>query len=413
MGIRLLKNTAPATEPAEISDREYWQQEKKKAIWDLLIFFAAVVIVAIAVGTAAWFASNREVSGDNMQISMETPEYVQISPGKTTDVVLNAQGDLLVLSNSGAVSEPDVSSDYDWSNYLDVSNYYCFGKLIPASSVSGEQIIFTPDAVQTGRELKGDARFIRADGKTDNDLRQTAGKEDANDPDTDSLMASTYAYRSQNEKNEAEYWTGYRGYTKWYNTNDDGYYVDIPIWLRSNAAEDVPLTVQGYVTRKDGSILNDEDPTDEAIYKAVRIAILTEAGEAAAYKADSENEDSSTAHNIIPLTNGVEGDSILDSYNYTVTRDTTNTRDNDKLFGLQMSGTDPAVVCSYQEYKAYDKDNDRIIKLIAPDEDSEWGRAEKLIVRTWLDGEDMDCWNETAGQDWCICLSFLKTEEAE
>ena len=400
---------APAGAPGEISEREYWQQEKEKAIWDLMIFFAAVVIVAIAVGTAAWFASNKEVGGNGMQISMETPEYVQISPGKTTNIVLNDIEDLLVLDDFGGGLEPDAASEYDWSNRLDVSNYYCFGKMIPASSVEGEQIIFTPDAVQTGRELREEARFIRADGKTDNDLKQIVGKADANNPDQDSLMASAYEYRNQNEKN-SEFWTGYRGYTKWYNTNDDGYYVDIPIWLRTNAAEDISLSIKGYVTRKDGSILTqeDEDTTDGAIYKAVRVAVLTESGAAAAYKPGNENENSSLVHNIIPLTNGDDGDSILDSRNYTVTRDTTNTRDDEKLFGLQMTGVEPAVVCSYQEYEAYDKDNYRIIMLTAPEEGSEWGTVKKMIVRIWLDGDDIDCWNETAGQDWCIYLSFLK-----
>lgn len=75
MGMKFLKNTAPATEPAEISDREYWQQEKKKVIWDFLIFFAAVVIVAIAVGTAAWFASNKEVGGNGMAVSAQAMPY--------------------------------------------------------------------------------------------------------------------------------------------------------------------------------------------------------------------------------------------------------------------------------------------------------------------------------------------------
>ena len=64
----LAEEREPERESEQLSDREYWQQEKEKAIWNLLIFFAAVVIVAIAVGTAAWFASNREVSGNNMAV---------------------------------------------------------------------------------------------------------------------------------------------------------------------------------------------------------------------------------------------------------------------------------------------------------------------------------------------------------
>ncbi|MBR1929857.1 MAG: hypothetical protein IJ833_00025 [Lachnospiraceae bacterium] len=91
MDSRLLKNMSRAVEPAEISDREYWQQERQKIVWDFLIFFAAVVIIAIAVRTAAWFASNREVSGSNMVVSVQNDMFeLRVAGNNVVDGNINS-----------------------------------------------------------------------------------------------------------------------------------------------------------------------------------------------------------------------------------------------------------------------------------------------------------------------------------
>ena len=89
-----------------ISDREYWQQERQKAIWDLLIFFAAVIIVAIAVGTAAWFASNKEVSGNNMVVSAQDDSF-------EIEVITKAEKESLIanyMSENGYETEKRTSA---------------------------------------------------------------------------------------------------------------------------------------------------------------------------------------------------------------------------------------------------------------------------------------------------------------
>lgn len=43
---------------------------------------------------------------------------------------------------------------------------------------------------------------------------------------------------------------------------------------------------------------------------------------------------------------------------------------------------------------------------------SNYGVAHKIVVRVWLEGEDPDCWNETAGQDWSINLKFNNEKTA-
>ena len=427
MGIRLLKNTASATESAEISDREYWQQEKEKAIWDLLIFFAAVVIVAIAVGTAAWFASNKEVSGNSMQVLTEVPKYVQISVGRTKDLPLNDDADLLVLSeNHNEVQAPRETGDdsaYDWSNQVVIGNYYRFGRLIPASSDSGVHILFTPDAAGKGRKLKENARYYQADGKTDGDLKTSLSNAEQNSPendtDTDQLMATAYAFRTGEEKSQESFWSNYKNATSWYNTNDDGYYVDIPIWLRTNEEEDVSLYVEGYITQKNGELeTGTEDP--DALYKAVRVALLKNSGDLSdqlvtAVLADTNGK----AQNIIPLQDAVEygsdDKSILDSRNYTVTRDSDSALGDDKLYGLRLTNTaSVGQAGNYVEYAPYDSDSGNVVTLAAPTSgETGWGEAAKLVIRIWLDGEDKDCWNETAGQDWSIHLRFVRANTGE
>lgn len=112
MGIRFLNNTVPEADPAEISEREYWQQEKEKVVWNLLIFFAAVVIVAIAIGTVAWFASNKAVSGSNMQVTPQDGAFELLvkDPSEGTNVGADVYAE--VAEGSYARNLPDGNQRY-------------------------------------------------------------------------------------------------------------------------------------------------------------------------------------------------------------------------------------------------------------------------------------------------------------
>lgn len=407
------------------SETEYWRAEVKKVFRDFFLLFVTVAVVLIAAGTLAWFASNKEVGGNNMQISTEVPEYVQISVGRTTDHPLNDAADLLVLTDqTGEVQAPreqgDEGNGYDWSNRIIVSNYYRFGRLIPASSDSGEHILFTPDASGTGRNLKNEARFYLADGKKDGDLKALSEIAKSG-VDDDSLMATAHVLASASEKEAEEFWEGYRYATSWYNTNDDGYYADIPVWLRTNAEAAVSLGIEGYVTAKNGVIVaeteNLEEENSDALYKAVRVAILREQDSRLVPVASAD--ESGKEKNVIPLQNvaeyGETGQSILDSKNYTVTRDTGDERDDGQLYGIRLADEEHITdgirqSANYEEYDPYNGESVITLAAAGEAENGEWGTAAKLIIRIWLDGDDKDCWNETAGQDWSIHLRFYKLE---
>ncbi len=44
---------------------------------------------------------------------------------------------------------------------------------------------------------------------------------------------------------------------------------------------------------------------------------------------------------------------------------------------------------------------------LAAGKGTSYGDAVKAVIRVWLEGEDPDCWNDTAGQNWSINLKFL------
>ncbi len=399
-----------------ILTREELIRERKKIITNLVLLMSAAFVVLLALGTMAWFRMNKNLESSGLSVSMSVPEMIQISLGKTNGSVQNPiflnDAESLLVSENGVVLEPRTDAQgneeiYDWIQWIDISNYYAFGRLFPASSDSGEHILFTPDGADTGRNLKTNARFYQADGYKDADL-MLAAKNITSD-DQNSLMATAYPFQTADEKSSEDFGGKYVKSRAWYDTNDDGYFVDIPIWLRTNYKnpEGVALAVEGYITQKDGQILDDDE---EALYKAVRIAILKEdelgalipAAEGAMAGADPTG-------NLIPLMNadafGTNGASIMDSENYTIARK--GDMDNPTAYyGLHQTNANGIVQTeNYQQYHAYDGTVSVI--TLGSAGDKEWSEKKKYWLRIWLDGDDKDCWNATAGQDWKIHLRFF------
>ena len=52
-------------------NREELEQERKKIISNMVLFLAAFFVILIAVGTMAWFASNRDVEGNGMRVEAQ------------------------------------------------------------------------------------------------------------------------------------------------------------------------------------------------------------------------------------------------------------------------------------------------------------------------------------------------------
>ncbi len=391
-----------------------------------------VSAVMLSTATYAWFTMSREVEVKNIKMTATVPEDIQISLGtigetnataatkesdgytlaKSTGVLVKNGTGENDTANDGAVKAP--TNDWDWSNTADISQYYAFGKLIPASSVNGNSIYFTPDANGVGKTVRSDATYIQADGGTPGGAGATQAGTGA---DTSGTYKTTmYAFTNKASKSWDNYnsesnKTGYKQSTAYNYTNDDGYYVDIPVWLRTSSTSGASINVEAYVTPLNKK---QKDNTDgEALYRAVRVALLNPAQVTGAADvtptgllpvADGWTVTTTEADGTLK-TNPFEGDSILNWYNGSV--DSTKiTTDNVVAVKAAGSLTGGAAYASniYDKATVY-KAGTEVVNLTAGT-GTDYGVPTKVIIRVWLEGEDKDCWNDTAGQDWSINLKF-------
>lgn len=426
-----------------------------------------VSALMLTTSTYAWFTMSREVEVTGIQMAATVPEDLQISLGKITNGELNKQTGLLTFS-SGALVAPEAETD--WSNSALVSSYYAFGKIMPASSTDGKNVYFTPDADGVGKTVAGEANYYQASaGLTAYEYKAAVTTPGSEAPETfaasgggDSANTTLHAFASTTEK-AADATTGTwavstnngtdGGYVKgttWKNTNDDGYYVDVPVWIRSSSDSAVTLKVEGYVL----PYLNAKpvSAADLELYKAARIAILE--GEDVTASADTGATAATAgnpvqANNIIPLNDGVntvaydgtthavtsvtpkankyDGSSILDSDNITAASQRTSWKSGYTYaafdlvaVGALASATSTAdttgtyVAGTYEKYTPYSATAGSGANVVATIEKAgsgaEYGNAKKLVLRVWLDGEDAQCWNKNAGQDFAITLKFSKIE---
>jgi hypothetical protein len=396
----------------------------------------------LATSTYAWFTMSREVEVSNIQMSATVPEDIQISLGrigtisngaitastKESDASLaNGLGGL--VNTDGVVTAPE--KDWDWSNIADISEYYQFGKLIPASSTSGANIFFTPNANGNGQTIAAGASFYAANTAilTPNTEANVTGT------GTNPLNATAHIINSKSGGKVNDTWSAggtgkYQGSIGWNNTKDDGYYIDIPVWLRTSSSDGANLSVLAYVKPRNTKQTNSAD--GDALYRAVRVAIIED-------KVSSETT-TPTTHGILPITDGwnvsadgttagtlkdapfqltkaTYAESILNWYG----RDLTTGASAPTALTALTGNADGAKAAASATTPAYDKavvydpftaSSNVVATLAAPTKDSNgvktanYGTPTKITVRVWLEGEDPDCWNDTAGQDWSINLKF-------
>jgi len=423
------------------------RKNKKISTKKRLVSAAAMLALSTAMlgsSTYAWFTMSREVEVSNIQMSATVPEDIQISLGrigtisggsivastKETDASLaNGLGSL--VNTDGVVSAP--AQDWDWSNIADISEYYQFGKLIPASSTDGTNIFFTPNANGVGKTIAAGASFYPA-----NSAILTPGVESSvGGTGSNPLNATAHIINSKSGAYVNDTWSAggtgnYTTSTAWNDTNDDGYYVDIPVWLRTSSSDGAKLSVLAYVKPKNTDT-EAGATAGESLYRAVRVAIIeqTVSGEST----------TNTSHGLIPVTDGwnLKNGSTAGSLKaapFALTKDTYNESilnwyGRDVITGASdatalttvtgaVAGAKAAVSAAtptYDKATVYNvfnttSDANVVATLAAPATDSNgvktenYGAATKIIVRVWLEGEDPDCWNETAGQDWSINLKF-------
>ena len=321
----------------------------------------------LSTSTYAWFTMSKEVEVTGINMTATVPENLQVSVGEiTAGKSLNA-ADSYVTDNTKAPTDENM-----WSNMLVLSQYYSFGKLIPASSTNGLNIFFTPDATVVGKTVASDAEYIQA----------AAGLSPEKDTVGRSYMATLHS-------NTADTWTA-TGANTYDKTNDDGYYVDVPIWFRTSSKTDVNLSVEAYVGPGPVTTTNNE------LYKAARVVII-------------DPSDTSTS-SLIPLKDSKNTGSDLE-WNYYGRTATGKTADSTTIqnAAVAASGTYGGDTSIYAAASYYTSSN-KVCTVSAAGSDAQYGEGKKIFARIWLEGEDQDCWNKNAGQDFTINLKFNKIE---
>lgn len=424
----------------------------------------AISATMLATSTYAWFTMSREVQVTGLNMTATVPEDLQISLGaiyKADNSAIAVEGDKLSLANStgtihgddGAAAEP--TNTWDWASSADISAYYQFGKLMPASSRDGATIFYTADATGSGRTVSSVAKYFAANSGL---TAWTTGGTAAAGSSDDSAKATLHAITAKNgaaKNTTTDTWdpsgtagTTYSKATGWNDTNDDGYYIDIPIWLRSSATEDINVKIEGYVLPQSGN--TGKTDTEIELYRSVRVALLN--GDTQGIKPAGGSATAVTVgsvvntNNILPLVDALDktkadGTTGLYSEITNISNPFTATTDNPSILDsaiyherLSVSGTDLYAVntlsnyeeadvtadktghistsdkkANYTTYTAYDGTS-AVATVKANTTSDTYGEMKKLWIRVWLDGEDEECWNDNAGQDWAISLRFSKID---
>lgn len=414
----------------------------------------------LATSTYAWFTMSREVEVTGLNMTATVPEDLQISLGaiyKDDNSAIAVETDGFSLANStgtlkgddGTVVAP--TNTWDWGSSADISAYYQFGKLMPASSRDGATIFYTADATGSGRTVNSVAKYFAANEglapwTTGGTAAAASGAENAKATLHAITAKSGAAKDTATDKWDPSGATGttYVKATGWDTTNDDGYYVDIPIWLRSSATEDINLKVEGYVLPQSGN--TGKLDTAIELYRSVRVALLN--GDTQGIKPATGDTPDVTAgsvvstNNILPLVDALDKTKVDGNGKYTeitnISDPFTATANNPVILdsgiyiertsentGLWAVNTLSNYVAAdvtadktghintsdkkanYTSYTAYDGTS-AVATVKANTTSDTYGEMKKLWIRVWLDGEDEECWNDNAGQDWAISLKFSK-----
>jgi len=382
------------------------RKDKRKSSKKIVSAAAMLMLSAAMLGTAtfAWFTMSREVEVKNIQMTATTPEDIQLSFG----AIGSPSETNSLAANGGYLTGDAPAKDTDWANIGDVSHYYRFGKLIPASSTNGVNVYFTADSAGVGRTMKTGAKFYQAAAGA---TAYGTGTDAAVNNNDDASAVAHKIVDADDKWGTGENGDTYEKSTAWNITNDDGYYVDIPVWLRTSSSNPQTIYVYGFACDKTEE---NKDDTDD-LYKAVRVAILSDSVTtyaAGTYSADkgcltladggdlySEADDDAERASKYPAYSN--SPNILDSDNYTG-----RTSGASGINAVSGTGTSNAGEWGTIIQNNGASGND--VATLAAGSGSTFGTPTKLIIRVWLEGEDGNCWNENANQDWNISLRFTK-----
>lgn len=333
----------------------------------------------LSTSTYAWFTMSKEVEIQNIQLTATTPGNVQVSLGlgQNTGVLTHAHSsDPLGVE---LVAAPKNDSDsLDWSNNVAFYDYYKVPKLKPSSSTTGGSIFIVPDANITN-----------------------VGKTVSNGTAEAATEATMTLVNPKNPKNVTP-------------EGADNHYIEFPVWFRTAGSEDVKLKVE--VTAQVGGNDSANKPADGAqnkLYRAARVAVLT----------TTDGLSWISASNVILPKDGAVAQVLANKY---YAKDNSNNplalksasdftssgednRGGDAYGAVaEYNGTSAVVTIAGKGSNAAAQYAGNCTTTIPGTTDKIYGNATCIMLRVWLEGEDTDCWNATAGQDFSINLKFTE-----
>ncbi|MDD6826581.1 MAG: hypothetical protein PUE12_10845 [Oscillospiraceae bacterium] len=323
----------------------------------------------LSTSTYAWFTMSKEVEVTGINMTATVPDNIQISLGygqKTGALTAIGSNDGMKLVK--APENNDMSED--WSNNVAFYDYYKVPKLTPASSNTGSAIYTTNDANGVGKTVNETGLSI-------------AGTEGALE-----LLAAdkTAVVEPASSTERADY-------------------VDFPVWLRSSSISDTNISIRATVTDGTNSNAVNVAGNGDTLYKAARVSVLT-----------GPNTNTS-AGVIIPYDGSDQGSYYVSNKALTAegvlgTRETSNTYDVvDEVTQNTAAATgNGEVIFVVPGSNSSLSAGNNFSNGAATGSSNNYGEAVCVIVRVWLEGEDVNCWNATAGQDFQIALEFTKNE---
>jgi len=351
----------------------------------LLPAFAMLTVSAISLSSAtyAWFTMNKEVEVTGLSMQATTSSGLEISLGAR-----GTQAGKKTIS----VATP-TKDDLSWKRSIAISEYYAtVGKILPASSDDALDIFTVPAA----------SVYAGGHAVTANATISTAQQKDS----------STLTLQQYGSETNALATVSTEG--------TEGYYIDIPMWIRSSN-QDTNNNTPVYATI---TITDPDDTNGSELIKAVRVALIPIA------TADDENDscgvtyasclyatDSTTAATVTPLTNSsasifglkANGSSAAMDHNTAINWPTYHDGTVINAEGAYVASGTGAKLGSTTLNGARGVGETGItatsVFAIPSATADDYGRV-GFVARIWLEGESIYCEDATANQDWNIDFYF-------
>lgn len=353
---------------------------KKKLIPAVAMFTASAVMLSTA--TYAWFTMNKNAKVTGLNMTATAGGSIEISLGQ-----LGATG--LPEGTNGAVVTPTMENE-SWRNVIAVSDYYSkVGKLKPASSIDANKLFYVDDeSVYAGGTAVDDSTKV-TQTETTNEAKLT-------------LKATGDTGLVNDDTNGAE-----------------GYYVDIPVWIRTTKTKVQEVKCDVTINTPDSAMDGSED--GEELQKAVRVAVIpmSATSDSIGSKTDKNAAATAIAKAAEYTTHGAINVFSTNEETYTNGSAISAAKTAEAAYStvikeIEYSRTAAKTTFPEKE-EGYNADTYKgsvaIFDLKAAQGDGNYS-VQPFVVRVWLEGESTSCRDANAAQDWNIQLNFSGADKA-